>query len=102
MDSCFNQIGSTILNGAFTSFMAGIFLYMCQYSYLHKFGILMMFTISTALVFSMTFYPALCYFKGPENHQGDLVYNFLAPMREKCTNWRRSRAMRNQVRRHIL
>lgn len=65
MDSCFNQIGSTIFNGAFTSLVAGIFLYMCQYSYLHKFGIMMMITISTALVFSMTFYPALCYFKGP-------------------------------------
>ena len=88
MDSCFNQIGSTILNGAVTSFFAGLFLYFCQFSYLHKFGILMMITIVSSLGFSMIFYPALSYIRGPQNKEGDIMYNILNPLKRRVNAFR--------------
>lgn len=54
------------MNGAITSFSAGLVLFYCEVSYLHKFGIFMMITIASALVFSLMFYPALSYAIGPE------------------------------------
>lgn len=83
VDTCFQQIGSTILNGAVTSFMAGVFLDRCQFSYLHKFGILLMITISSSLIIAMTFYPALSYFKGPQYKQGDIHHNIILPLKRR-------------------
>ena len=80
-DSCFHQIGSTILNGAYTSFIAGYFLSRCEVSFLYKFGILMMFTILSSLVISMLFYPALCYTIGPQFDEGNITHHVINPLK---------------------
>lgn len=88
MDSSFHQIGSTILNGAITSFIAGYFLARCEVSFLYKFGILMMFTIISSLVISMLFYPALGYTVGPQFHEGDMDYHFINPLKQRIARYR--------------
>jgi len=79
-DSCFENIGTTIINGAVTSFAAGCFLYFCQMTLLHKFGVMMMVTIASAFLYSMMVYPALCYKWGPEGKQGDFYYTIVRPI----------------------
>lgn len=98
MDSCFHQFGSTIINGAITSFIAGFFLARCQISFLYKFGILMMFTITSSLIISMLFYPALGYFVGPQHRDGDLMYHFINPLRRKFNAFQSRRALQNDMR----
>lgn len=98
VDSCFQQIGSTILNGAVTSFVAGIFLFLCQYSYLHKFGVLMIVTIISSLFFAMIFFPALCYYVGPEFKEGDIDHNIIEPCKKKSAKRRQQLlAGRNKI-----
>ena len=92
MDSCFTQFGSTIINGAITSFMAGFFLSKCQVSFLYKFGILMQFTIASALLFSLIFYPAFGYLLGPQFRQGDIMYNFINPIKLKYKKYKEKKA----------
>lgn len=89
VQSCFQKIGMTLLNGAITSFSAGLLLYFCQFSSLHKFGVFMMTTIASALFFSLLFFPALSYRFGPEYKQGDVHHNLILPVRR----WLRARKL---------
>merc|ERR1712096_178791 len=57
MEACYFQMGSTILNGAFTSFVAGLILFRCYIRQSTQFGILMMITIVTALIVALVFFP---------------------------------------------
>jgi predicted RND superfamily exporter protein len=89
VESCFQKIGVTLVNGAITSFSAGLLLYFCTFSSLHKFGVFMMTTIASALFFSLLFYPALSYSFGPEFKQGDVIHNIVNPIKE----WLRERKL---------
>ena len=59
-------MGQTILGGALTSNLSGVFLVICQVSILNRFGILFMTTIISAFLTSIIFLPAFLYVIGPD------------------------------------
>lgn len=69
---CYEQVGSTILNGALSTLVAGICLLFCRFVYLKKFGLLLVVTVVGSLFSSLVFYPALLHCIGPEGDRGQL------------------------------
>ena len=65
-DYAYQQMGQTILGGALTSNLAGLFLIICQVNILNKFGVLFMTTIISAFLTSIVFLPSLLYVFGPD------------------------------------
>lgn len=49
------------MHGAITSMTAAICLQSCNIRELHKFGILMVVTLTAAVFFSLVFYPAISF-----------------------------------------
>ena len=66
VEYAYQHMGQTILGGALTSNLAGVFMMICQVNILNKFGILFLTTITTAFVTSIVFLPALLYVMGPD------------------------------------
>lgn len=62
-----HQMGSTIISGALTSCMAGVFLVNCQTYALNKFGFMILITIASAVVNSIFIFPSLLFIWGPES-----------------------------------
>ena len=69
-DYAYQQMGQTILGGALTSNLAGVFLIICQVNILNKFGIMFLTTISSAFLTSIIFLPCMLYVFGPDKDFG--------------------------------
>lgn len=89
VDAGFTNVGTPLTYGAITSFLTGLFLTQCQFSYLHKFGIMMMFTVSAALCSALIFLPAISYFMGPQYQEGDIMKRVVVPIKQRVQTRRR-------------
>ena len=69
---CYEQVGSTILNGALSTMVAAICLVLCQFGYLKKMGVMMIVTIVASLFSSLILYPAILLCMGPEGDHGKI------------------------------
>jgi hypothetical protein len=63
--------GNSIVSGAFSTVLAGLFLLGCQVVFFRKFGILLIFTILYAAMFSLLFFPSVMCLIGPIGDEGD-------------------------------
>tara|TARA_B110000285_G_C14950542_1_gene526562 strand:+ start:666 stop:908 length:243 start_codon:yes stop_codon:yes gene_type:complete len=68
-------MGQTILGGALTSILSGVFLCICQVAVLNKFGLLFISTIVGAFLTSVIFLPSMLYCMGPNGNTGSFCVN---------------------------
>eukprot|EP00933_Yihiella_yeosuensis_P033036 TRINITY_DN26744_c0_g1_i1.p1 TRINITY_DN26744_c0_g1~~TRINITY_DN26744_c0_g1_i1.p1 ORF type:complete len:651 (+),score=92.90 TRINITY_DN26744_c0_g1_i1:1-1953(+) len=64
------KMGVSVLSGAISSLGAAFFMMLCKSLFMVKFGIVIMFTISTSVITSLVFFPALLLVIGPSGNQG--------------------------------
>merc|ERR1711988_1884327 len=68
----YTQLGVSIVSGALTTIMAGVFLFACVFTFFFDFGKFITFTIICSFLSSMILLAALLVTFGPEGDFGDL------------------------------
>merc|ERR1719181_1420011 len=76
------RMGATVVAGASTTLGAGVVLCFCQLEVFLKIGIMIVLTISYALLYSLIFFPALLILIGPVGSGGDIPTLYKALRRE--------------------
>ena len=67
MQDALTYTGISVLGGAFTTFIAGLFLYPCKISLFTKMAALLTGVIAFSLLWSLFFLMALCMILGPKD-----------------------------------
>ena len=73
MQEALGHIGISIMGGAVTTAGSAFFLFFAELNVLRKFGLIISVIIGYSLLFSLVFFPALCFIAGPEGKSGDLM-----------------------------
>lgn len=66
------KMGLSVLSGAFTTFGAALFMLGAQIQFIYQFGIFVMITVCTSLLFSMFVFTSLMLVLGPEGNTGSI------------------------------
>merc|ERR1711988_492413 len=72
VQEAYTQLGVSIVSGAVTTIMAGVFLFSCVFTFFFDFGKFITFTIICSFISSMIMLPALLCAVGPEGTFGDI------------------------------
>lgn len=83
------SMGSTVLAGAATTFMAGISMRFCQMTFFTQMSTLISITIAYSLIYTLFFFMCILRIAGPEHRFGD-VWAILAWARSKMPGKRTS------------
>ncbi len=77
-------MGISVVAGALTTVLAGLFLVFPPVTFFQKIGTLIMTTVAFSITFALTFFPAVLSVIGPEGGQGKVPFDRW---------WRRIKAM---------
>ena len=82
MKDSLTGIGISIVSGAITTILSGIFLFLATIIFFENFAILILITISSSILFSLIAFAALNHWVGPSGNFGNLKYHVITPLFE--------------------